>query len=239
MQENLSISKATVDRLPRYYRCLRQLTDEGVEIASSEELGRRLAINPEQIRKDLAFFGQFGKKGVGYYVAELKESIGNILGLDQHWNVAIIGMGHLGAALANYQGIARLGFHLVAIFDVNPVVIGTRVGERRVEDIAYLAEIIAERDVQIGVIAVPATHAQSGRQTCCGGHPRHLELCSGQSAGAAEHSVCQRRSVGRAQFSLVLSDTHECGKRGVIRQKFKQLKLICPFFHKSQKMPSM
>ena len=160
MQENLSISKATVDRLPRYYRCLRQLTDEGVEIASSEELGRRLAINPEQIRKDLAFFGQFGKKGVGYYVAELKESIGNILGLDHHWSVAIIGMGHLGAALANYQGIARLGFHLVAIFDVNPVVIGTRVGERRVEDIAYLAEIIAERDVQIGVIAVPAAHAQ-------------------------------------------------------------------------------
>ncbi|MFC2729779.1 MAG: redox-sensing transcriptional repressor Rex [Centipeda sp. (in: firmicutes)] len=160
MQEHLSISKATVDRLPRYYRCLRQLTDEGVEIASSEELGRRLAINPEQIRKDLAFFGQFGKKGVGYYVTELKESLGNILGLDHHWNVAIIGMGHLGAALANYQGIARLGFRLAAIFDANPVVIGTRVGERRVEDIAYLAEIIAERAIQIGVIAVPAAAAQ-------------------------------------------------------------------------------
>ena len=133
MQEHLLISKATVARLPRYYRCLRQLTDEGVEIASSEELGRRLAINPEQIRKDLAFFGQFGKKGVGYYVAELKESIGTILGLDHHWNVAIIGMGHLGAALANYQGIARLGFRLAAIFDANPIVIGTRVGERRAE----------------------------------------------------------------------------------------------------------
>ena len=161
MQETLSISKATVDRLPRYYRCLRQLTDEGVEIASSEELGRRLAINPEQIRKDLAFFGQFGKKGVGYYVAELKESIGNILGLDHHWSVAIIGMGHLGAALANYQGIARLGFRLAAIFDANPTVIGTRIGEHRVEDIADLAEIIAERAVQIGVIAVPAEAAQS------------------------------------------------------------------------------
>ena len=161
MQENLSISKATVDRLPRYYRCLRQLTDEGVEIASSEELGRRLAINPEQIRKDLAFFGQFGKKGVGYYVAELKESIGNILGLDHHWSVAIIGMGHLGAALANYQGIARLGFRLAAIFDANPTVIGTRIGEHRVEDIADLAEIIAERAIQIGVIAVPAEAAQS------------------------------------------------------------------------------
>jgi len=161
MQETLSISKATVDRLPRYYRCLRQLTDEGVEIASSEELGRRLAINPEQIRKDLAFFGQFGKKGVGYYVAELKESIGNILGLDHHWSVAIIGMGHLGAALANYQGIARLGFRLAAIFDANPTVIGTRIGEHRVEDIADLTEIIAERAIQIGVIAVPAEAAQS------------------------------------------------------------------------------
>ena len=161
MQETLSISKATVDRLPRYYRCLRQLTDEGVEIASSEELGRRLAINPEQIRKDLAFFGQFGKKGVGYYVAELKESIGNILGLDHHWSVAIIGMGHLGAALANYQGIARLGFRLAAIFDANPTVIGTRIGEHRVEDIADLAEIIAEHAIQIGVIAVPAEAAQS------------------------------------------------------------------------------
>jgi len=161
MQETLSISKATVDRLPRYYRCLRQLTDEGVEIASSEELGRRLAINPEQIRKDLAFFGQFGKKGVGYYVAELKESIGNILGLDHHWSVAIIGMGHLGAALANYQGIARLGFRLAAIFDANPTVIGTRIGEHRVEDIADLTQIIAERAIQIGVIAVPAEAAQS------------------------------------------------------------------------------
>ena len=160
MQEHPSISKATVDRLPRYYRCLRQLSDEGVSIASSEELGRRLSINPEQIRKDLTTFGQFGKKGVGYYVAELKESIGGILGLDQHLSLAIVGMGHLGAALANYQGIARLGFRLAAIFDANPAVIGMRVGERRVEDIAYLAEIIAERDIRIGVIAVPAAAAQ-------------------------------------------------------------------------------
>ena len=160
MQEHLSISKATVDRLPRYYRCLRQLTDEGVEIASSEELGRRLAINPEQIRKDLAFFGQFGKKGVGYYVAELQESIGGILGLDHHWNIAIVGMGHLGVAIANYQGIARLGFRIAALFDAHPAVIGTRIGTRCVEDIAELSEIVAARGVQIGVIAVPAERAQ-------------------------------------------------------------------------------
>ena len=153
MQENSSISKATVDRLPRYYRCLRLLADEGVEITSSEEIGRRTSVNPEQIRKDLAVFGQFGKKGVGYYVAELKENIGGILGLDQRFNIAIV-------ALANYQGITRLGFRIAALFDVNPVVIGTRLGERRVEDIAYLPEIVAERGVQIGVIAVPAAHAQ-------------------------------------------------------------------------------
>ena len=209
MQENLSISKATVDRLPRYYRCLRQMTDEGVEIASSEELGRRLAINPEQIRKDLAFFGQFGKKGVGYYVAELKESIGSILGLDQHWNVAIIGMGHLGAALANYQGIARLGFRLAAIFDANPVVIGTRVGERRVEDIAYLAEIIAERDIRIGVIAVPAAAAQDVADKLVAAGIRGIWNFAPVNLQVPQHIpfVSEDLSVGLSALSYYLAHT--------------------------------
>ena len=209
MQEHLSISKATVDRLPRYYRCLRQLTDEGVEIASSEELGRRLAINPEQIRKDLALFGQFGKKGVGYYVAELKESIGGILGLDQHWNVAIIGMGHLGAALANYQGIARLGFRLAAIFDANPVVIGTRVGERRVEDIAYLAEIIAERDIRIGVIAVPAAAAQEVADQLVAAGIRGIWNFAPVSLQVPPHIpfVSEDLSVGLSALSYYLAHT--------------------------------
>lgn len=207
MQENLSISKATVDRLPRYYRCLRQMTDEGVEIASSEELGRRLAINPEQIRKDLAFFGQFGKKGVGYYVTELKESIGSILGLDQHWNVAIVGMGHLGAALANYQGIARLGFRLAAIFDANPVVIGTRVGERRVEDITYLAEIIAERDIRIGVIAVPAAAAQGVADKLVAAGIRGIWNFAPVSLQVPPHIpfVSEDLSVGLSSLSYYLS----------------------------------
>ena len=219
MQEHLSISKATVDRLPRYYRCLRQLTDEGVEIASSEELGRRLAINPEQIRKDLAFFGQFGKKGVGYYVAELKESIGGILGLDQHWNVAIIGMGHLGAALANYQGIARLGFRLAAIFDVNPVVIGTRVGERRVEDIAYLAEIIAERDIQIGVIAVPAAHAQEVADKLVAAGIRGIWNFAPVSLQVPPHIpfVSEDLSVGLSALSYYL--THTSGEDAELSDK--------------------
>ena len=103
-----TISKATIDRLPLYYRTLRLAQDDGMDIISSDELGRRLELTPEQIRKDLALFGQFGKKGVGYYVNELKFNVGKILGLDNHWNIAIVGIGHLGVALANYQNFIAL-----------------------------------------------------------------------------------------------------------------------------------
>ena len=93
MKGQTNISKATIDRLPLYFRTLRMAQDEGIDIISSDELGRRLGITPEQIRKDLASFGQFGKKGVGYYVNELKRNVGVILGLNNHWNIAIIGIG--------------------------------------------------------------------------------------------------------------------------------------------------
>ena len=101
MKGQVNISKATIDRLPLYFRTLRLAQDEGIDIISSDELGRRLGITPEQIRKDLASFGQFGKKGVGYYVNELKRNVGEILGLNNHWNIAVIGIGHLGAALVS------------------------------------------------------------------------------------------------------------------------------------------
>ena len=127
MKKPNAISKATIDRLPLYFRTLRLLQDEGRDIISSDELGRRLGITPEQIRKDLASFGQFGKKGVGYYVNELKRNIGGILGLDNHWNIAIVGIGHLGVALANYQNFVTLGFNLVALFYQDPNVIGRTV----------------------------------------------------------------------------------------------------------------
>ena len=160
MKGQIVISKATIDRLPLYFRTLRLAQDEGIDIISSDELGRRLGITPEQIRKDLASFGQFGKKGVGYYVNELKRNVGEILGLDNHWNIAVIGIGHLGAALANYQNFVTLGFNLVALFDQNPDVIGSTVNHVNVEDIKDLDEIIKERKVHIGIIAVPAAFAQ-------------------------------------------------------------------------------
>lgn len=155
-----TISKATIDRLPLYFRALSNAQDEGLDIISSDELGRRLEITPEQIRKDLASFGQFGKKGVGYYVNELKHNVGSILGLDHHWNIAIVGIGHLGAALANFQNFVTLGFNLVALFDEDPNVIGTTVNHVKVEDIKNLKTIVKERNIQIGIISVPAVFAQ-------------------------------------------------------------------------------
>ena len=171
-----TISKATIDRLPLYYRCLRLAQDDGMDIISSEELGRRLELTPEQIRKDLALFGeltpeqirkdlalfgQFGKKGVGYYVNELKFNVGKILGLDNHWNIAIVGIGHLGVALANYQNFIALGFNLVALFDNDPSIIGKTVNHVRVRSIDDLPKVAAKLKIDIGVIAVPAQFAQS------------------------------------------------------------------------------
>ena len=156
-----SISRATVDRLPLYFRPLRLIRSEGSEIVSSEELGRRIGVTPEQIRKDLASFGAFGKKGVGYHVAELVNNISQILGLDRKWNIAIIGVGHLGWALANYRNFASLGFHLTALFDQNPAIVGQLINGVDVLSVADLETTVASRNIQIGVIAVPAGEAQA------------------------------------------------------------------------------
>ena len=155
-----TISKATIARLPLYYRTLRLAQDDGMDIISSDELGRRLELTPEQIRKDLALFGQFGKKGVGYYVNELKFNVGKILGLDNHWNIAIVGIGHLGVALANYQNFIALGFNLVALFDNDPNIIGKTVNHVKVKSIDELQSCAKNLKIDIGVIAVPAQFAQ-------------------------------------------------------------------------------
>ena len=155
-----TISQATIDRLPLYFRTLRLVEAEAIDIISSDELGRRLDITPEQIRKDLATFGQFGRKGIGYDVRELRDRIGNILGLHNKWRLAIVGMGHLGGALANYVNFAPLGFSVVALFDNDKEIIGSEVNGLEVNDASSMEKIIAERSVDIGVITVPASEAQ-------------------------------------------------------------------------------
>ncbi|MBC8016221.1 MAG: redox-sensing transcriptional repressor Rex [Sporomusaceae bacterium] len=158
-EKNL-ISKATIDRLPLYFRTLRLSQEEGVEIISSEELGQRLGITPEQIRKDLASFGQFGKKGVGYYILELIKNIGNILGLDNNWHLAVVGVGHLGWALAHYRNFDSLGFKLVAMFDIDPNKIGQCIKGIKVSSLDSLKEVMEEQTIHIGIIAVPEIYAQ-------------------------------------------------------------------------------
>lgn len=160
MKGQIAISNATIDRLPLYYRTLRETEREGLGIISSDELGRRLAITPEQIRKDLASFGQFGKKGVGYYVEELKNNIGDILGLHNHWNFAVIGVGHLGVALANYQNFIALGFNLAALIDNDPAIIGETINGIVVEDIKDIDAVVKREKIQIGIVTVPADKAQ-------------------------------------------------------------------------------
>lgn len=161
VKEHIVISKATIDRLPVYFRVLRTVQTEGVEIISSEELGRRIGVTPEQIRKDLASFGEFGKKGVGYYVRDLIRNVGEILGLHRNWNIAIVGVGHLGWALANYRNFATLGFNLAAVFDVDPGKLGQQINGVEVYHIDRLNEIVEQKDIQIGVITVPAPQAQA------------------------------------------------------------------------------
>ena len=155
-----TISQATIDRLPLYFRTLRLVEDEEIAIISSDELGRRLDITPEQIRKDLATFGQFGRKGIGYDVSELKERISNILGLHNHWRLAIVGVGHLGGALANYVNFASLGFSVVALLDRDKKIVGSKVNGIKVRDTADINKVIAAAAADIGVITVPAEEAQ-------------------------------------------------------------------------------
>ena len=160
-KDNSVISKAIIDRLPLYYRTLRNLYNEGIEIISSEDLGRINSVTPEQIRKDLSTFGEFGKKGVGYYVAQLMFHIAEILGLNSNWNTAIVGVGHLGWALANYKNHSMNNFKLKAIFDVDPEKVDKYIDDVKIYHVDKIREVVKEHDIKIGIVTVPADYAQN------------------------------------------------------------------------------
>ncbi len=156
-----SISELTINRLSVYLRCLQELEHDGVTTVSSQELADRFHLNSAQIRKDLAYFGEFGIRGVGYNVAQLKEHLVNILGLNEERRVLVIGAGNLGIALSHYSGFTTGGFRIVALLDSDPSKVGKKVpGGLLVEDAADMAKIVKERKVHIGVITVPANAAQ-------------------------------------------------------------------------------
>jgi redox-sensing transcriptional repressor len=156
------ISELTTNRLSVYLRCLNTLSAAGIKTVSSQELAEQFNLNSAQIRKDLGYFGEFGVRGVGYFVAELQLNITRILGLDSPHRVAIIGAGNLGTALANYHGFEKSNFMVVALFDNDASKIGQRLGssEVMVHDVKKIAHVVKEEGVDVAVIAVPARAAQ-------------------------------------------------------------------------------
>lgn len=156
----LDIPEVVVERLPIYVRALQSLADQSREVVSSQELGEHLGVTSAQIRKDLSYFGRFGKQGRGYNVSRLLETLRQILGLDRQWSMALVGVGHLGKAILHYAGFAPQGFHVVAAFDSDPDAIGQQIGDVTVRDVRELPEVLARRQVTIGIVAVPASQAQ-------------------------------------------------------------------------------
>ena len=155
------IPEMTVRRLSVYTRCLRELEEDGVKTVSSQELADRFNLNSAQVRKDLAYFGEFGVRGIGYYVSGLKAELQRILGLDREWQVALIGFGNLGSALFHYKGFARQGFRISAVFDDDPAKWGKAVDGVTIQPMRELPREAKARNLQIAIVAVPGEAAQS------------------------------------------------------------------------------
>ncbi|WP_042227744.1 redox-sensing transcriptional repressor Rex [Paenibacillus popilliae] len=158
--KTLKISEAVVRRLPVYLRHLMELKQREVLTVSSQDLGQKLDLNPAQIRKDLAYFGDFGRKGIGYDVSYLIQQIRHILKLDQIIHVGLVGAGKLGHALCNYTAYLKDNMRIVAVFDALESKVGTEINNLRVQPMNDLGDTVREQKIRIGIITVPASEAQ-------------------------------------------------------------------------------
>ena len=156
----LEIPEVVINRLPVYARALADLAADGETVVSSQALGERLDVTPAQIRKDLSYFGRFGKQGRGYNVQTLLSRLREILGLDRKWRVCLVGVGRLGQAIAEYGGFEPQGFQIVAVFDSDPSVVGGQLGGVPVRHSDELDSFLRANPVDVGIVAVPAHAAQ-------------------------------------------------------------------------------
>lgn len=178
MTEERQISKAVISRLPRYYRYLGELMEEGSRRISSNELSARMKVTASQIRQDLNNFGGFGQQGYGYNVKYLYTEIARILGIDRQHNLIIIGAGNLGQAIANYTNFEKRGFMIKGMFDINPRLIGLVVRGVEIRSIDNLEQFIVDNEVQIAALTIPKSKAPEIRQTVWSGQGQgHLEFC--------------------------------------------------------------
>ena len=160
------IPEATIRRLSRYSRCLEEMDEKREEVVSSAQLATKCSVNAAQVRKDFAYFGEFGIRGVGYYVKDLLQDIKRILGLNREWRMAVIGVGNLGSALLSYKDFLKQNYKIVAAFDINPLMVIGRVSEKlgkpvEVLHVSRLKDVAKERKIEIGIIATPPSQAQS------------------------------------------------------------------------------
>ena len=156
------IPDRTVTRLSIYLRCLEELQTDGVDAISSRKLAERFGLNSAQVRKDLAYFGQFGVRGLGYYIRDLKSNLEQILGLKRDWEVALVGMGNLGSALAAYSRFPEQGFRITAAFERDPERVGTKVGSVPVCDVAKMVPTLRRRRIKIAIVATPGLALATG-----------------------------------------------------------------------------
>lgn len=156
----VEIPEVVIDRLPVYARALEALRRQGLEVVSSQELGEQLGVTPAQIRKDLSYFGRFGKQGRGYNVQRLLEELREILGLTREWPMVLVGVGKLGRAIVGYAGFAPQGFRIVEAFDADPKIVGTTVDGLTVRPIEELRDVLRRQRVGIAIVAVPAESAR-------------------------------------------------------------------------------
>lgn len=156
----MEIPSVVIDRLPLYARALATLDSNGREVVSSQELGNQLNVTPAQIRKDLSYFGRFGKQGRGYNVRKLLDELRRILGLNRQWRIAIVGAGRLGKAIAGYEGFTPQGFRIAEAFDSDPRMIGSTINSLVIKNTEYLETVLRDNPVDIGIVAVPAESAQ-------------------------------------------------------------------------------
>ena len=154
------VPQVTVKRLSRYLRALEKFQEKGYETISSEELANELNLKPSQLRKDLAYFGEFGTRGMGYGIPKLIEELNKILGLHRQWAIAIIGIGNLGTALLRYKEFNRRGFRIAALFDDDPEKVGSSRSGVHIYSMEMLPEIVREKNIQIAILTVPAPAAR-------------------------------------------------------------------------------
>lgn len=150
-----------IGRLPVYLRALQRMADNGLKTTSSQELGEHVGISAAQIRKDISQFGEFGKQGTGYSISYLLDKLREILKVDRKWDVVLVGAGDMGHALANYQGFANRGFHIVMIFDNDKSKVGRKIKDFEIEDTEKMVERVKAAGVKIAMLTVPAAAAQS------------------------------------------------------------------------------